>query len=273
MIMRRLGGLIAFVVTIMLVTAQAAAGLTIFGHRGADILGKIPENTKMAFEYAQHADVWETDVRWTRDPTPGDPVMVLSHDSTTDRVFNCSYPISSTYWPTLRDKCRTRIASQPMMTLRQLVDLANAKGKGLNVEIKTGDISDWKAGQFYREMIRANGPVIVSAFDGAPLRSLLKVKALDAKDGSHKLRYGYTTSTLPTLAKVKSVGWNLMVKHTAISKAQVKYFRDNGVSVNLWIGYTEADYEAMTAKAPSLDDSRFGLIVNDPEAYWRWLNG
>jgi glycerophosphoryl diester phosphodiesterase len=257
----------------IMAAATPALGITILGHRGTSKLD-IPENSKIAFEYARHADMLETDVRWTRDPYPGDPVMVLSHDSTLDRVFNCkgdteeSYVyVSQKYWPWIRDNCRTRIASQPMMTLPALVAFAKQTGQHLDLEIKQGDISDWKARQFYNAVKDLNGRVLVTAFDGPAMRSLKKVKALDAADGSHRLRYGLTVNYLPTIAQVKAVGWNLMINKYKINADQVAAFRAAGIHVYLWTGYTEADYALMTDMNPN------GVIVDDPEAYYTWLNG
>jgi glycerophosphoryl diester phosphodiesterase len=274
--LRRVIGLLAATLTLLSVTAQSASSITILGHRGSTRLD-IPENTKMAFEYAKHADMLETDVRWTYDPVGGDPVMVLSHDSTMTRVFNCSYVISSTLWSTLRDKCRTRIASQRMMTLNELVAFANQTGQDLNLEIKQGNISDWKARQFYDAVKDLNGHVMVTAFAEAngvfdpystTLNSLKKVKALDAADTGHKLRYGLEASAyLPTISQVNVAGWNLCINKSKITAPQVANFQAAGIHVYLWIGYTHDDYAAMVAKNPN------GVIVDDPEDFYQWLNG
>ncbi|QID88235.1 putative glycerophosphodiester phosphodiesterase YPL206C [Saccharomyces pastorianus] len=104
----------------------------IVGHRA--FKGKYPENTLLAFEkaYAAGADVIETDLQMT-----SDGVVVVNHDSDTDRMWDKNLVISESTWEEVRRLRCKEDGSLAMMTLMEILEWAvSHPGAKLMLDIK-----------------------------------------------------------------------------------------------------------------------------------------
>lgn len=254
--------LVAALLSLAAPTAMAAP--IVIGHRGANTT-IIPENTLKAMKYATpHVQALEADIQWTKDSSDADTVgtIVVFHDSTLDRVTNCTGFVSATLWAVIRDRCRTTIANRPIPKLVELVAYARTVNKPIHFDLKTS-MTTAQARQFWKHAKTAPaGSMLIgtkSRVDG-----MQKVKRLDAADTSHKLRYGYVTTGEPSVAYVKTVGPYLIIEKD-ITKAKVAHYKAYGLKVFLWTGKNETDYASMVGKNPT------GVIVDDAKRYKEWL--
>lgn len=241
-----------------------AGTLIVVAHRGASG-PSMPGNTAMAFRYAApYADRLEADVRWTRNPTgPVGARMVLMHNATLDQTTNCTGYVKDRTWAYIRDRCRTKIASQPLMTLAALLRFADARNKGVNLHLKTPAITDRQAAQFYNTA--KNTPRVELHADIRAMASLRKVKALDRADPRHRLQYGYSawTRTPPSVATVRSVGNSLHIDKS-VSASRIAAYERAGIQVFLGTGFNPRDYALMVAKAPT------AVSVSDAKRFQAW---
>lgn len=251
-------------VLLSLAAPTAMAAPLIIGHRGANTT-TIPENTLKAMQYATpHAQALEADIQWTKDSDDADSVgtIIIFHDSTLNRVTNCSGNVSDRLWGYIRDNCRTDIAGQTVAKLTDLLRYANNENIPIHFDLKTS-MTTAQARQFWKHAKTAPaGSMLIgtkSRVDG-----IQKVKRLDAADTAHKLRYGYVTTGEPSVAYVKTVGPYLIIEDD-ISKAKVAHYKAYGLKVYLWVGKTEADYASMVGKNPN------GVSVDDAKRYQDWL--
>lgn len=102
-------------------------------HRGGAVT-RFGEGTMKSYQdaVANNAQILEGDIRWTKDsPNDSDTVgsIIISHDSTLDRVTNCSGSISSWLWTSIRDRCRTDVGKQPLIRINDLVAYATPAGR------------------------------------------------------------------------------------------------------------------------------------------------
>lgn len=247
-----------------LAAPTAMAAPIVIGHRGANT-PTVPENTLKAMQYATpHAQMLEADIQWTKDSSDADTVgtIIVFHDSTLDRVTNCTGNVSTTLWVTMRDNCRTRTGNQPILKADSLVAYANSVDRPILFHMKTV-MNTAQAKQFWNIAKHAPAGSLVAG-SKSRIPGILIVKKLDANNPDYRLRYGYETSGEPSVAYVKSVGPYLVIEKD-ISKARVAYYRSNGLKVYLWTGKTEADYASMLNKNPD------GVIVDDAKRYQEWL--
>ncbi len=129
---------IAPVITATTAYADSLDELTV-AHRGATT-SKLGEGTLPAYQYAvkNRADILDADIRWTKDGPDPDSLgtMVILHDTTLDRITNCTGAVSSWLWSAIRDRCRTEIGGQPLIRLVDLLKYGNSVGKSFGLEIK-----------------------------------------------------------------------------------------------------------------------------------------
>ena len=144
--MRRLG-LVTLVLALALPAPAALAAAEIHAHRGGTLAEGVPvtpENSMTAFRNAVaiEADVVELDTKLTKDGVP-----VIMHDATLDRTTTCSGPVNARTAAEL-GSCFIDIlgttanfvpvpgATEPIPTLAEVLEWANAEGVRLNLEIK-----------------------------------------------------------------------------------------------------------------------------------------
>jgi glycerophosphoryl diester phosphodiesterase len=238
-------------------------------HRGATTKS-VAEGTLASYQYAvkNHADILDGDVRWTKDGSDADHVgtMVISHDSTLDRVTNCSGSVSKWLWTSIRDKCRTSAAtgSQRLIKLSELLTYAKSTGKPVSLQIKLTSLTSGQASQFWRAV--RTSKVILEASSGQ-LPSMNKIKALDKADTAYKISYAFVTlgtdGHWPSASYVKSIGTSVHAR-LEIPASVMHSYQAAHIPVYLFTGQDEDDYRRMTALGP------YGVVVDDVGRFERW---
>jgi glycerophosphoryl diester phosphodiesterase len=236
-------------------------------HRGATTKS-IAEGTLVSYEYAveHEADILDGDVRWTKDSSDADTVgtMLISHDSTLDRVTNCSGYVSNWLWTSIRDKCRTSVGGQRLIKLSELLAYAKSKGKPVALQIKLTSLTNAQASQFWRAV---RGSRVVLEASSGQLPSLNKVKNLDKADPAYKISYAYVANgpSWPSVSFIKSVGTSVHA-FLEIPASNVRTYQAAHIAVYLFTGKTEADYKRMVDKGPD------GVVVDDVGRFVAWRN-
>jgi len=264
-------------------TAGAAAGIAlavaassanaipvdniVVAHRGATTRS-IDEGTLASYQYAvrNHADILDGDVRWTKDGPDSDHVgtMVISHDSTLDRVTNCSGSVSNWLWTSIRDRCRTTKSHDRIIKLSQLLAYAKSTGKPVSLQIKLTSITNGQAAQFWRAVKTSR--VILEASSGQ-LPAMKKIKKLDQADKAHRISYAYVTlgtgGRWPSASYIRSVASSVHAR-LEIPRSVMQKYQAAHIPVYLFTGKNEADYLRMFQLGP------FGVVVNDVARLQRW---
>jgi glycerophosphoryl diester phosphodiesterase len=192
--------------------------------------------------------------------------IIIIHDSTLDRVTNCSGSVSSWLWSSIRDKCRTDVAKQPLIRINDLVAYATPRGKTLAINLKNSTITTAQAKQLWGHLRNSKVHLHASWSNRAALN---KVKALDRADSSRSINYALSTGGdggWPSVARVKSFGTYLYAKKS-ISRSQMNTYKNNGIRVILWTVNDVEDYEDMAKLEP------WGVIVDDVKEFQNWRNG
>jgi glycerophosphoryl diester phosphodiesterase len=268
---RALEALIAILAAFILLAPAAQANILdaiVVAHRaGATI--KFGEGTMASYEYSvkHDADVLDGDIHWTKDsPNDSDNLgsILVIHDSTLDRITNCSGKVSSWLWSSIRDKCRTDIGKQPLIRLKTLIAYGDSVDKQVAIGLKNSTITDAQAKQLWNTIkysdVQLEAPA--SRVSGA----LNKVKKLDAADTHHRIKYALVCTGAdgwPSVSEVKSVG---MYFHAglSISSSRMKTYKDAGIKVFLFTGKTVDDYERMAALNP------YGVVVDNVAKFQDW---
>ena len=273
--LRGLGAVVAAAIA-MLLTAHPANAIPVdnilVAHRGATT-STVAEGTMRSYQYAvaHEADILDGDVRWTKDGSDADHVgtMIISHDSTLNRVTNCSGAVSKKLWTYIRDRCRTSkgTGSQRLMKLSELLAYANSPGvrKPVALEIKLTSLTNGQARQFWNAV--KNSRVVLEASSGQ-LSGLNKIKKLDKADPAHRISYAFVTLGThgwPSVSTIKSVG-NSVHARLEIKKSLVQLYQRHHISVFLFTGQTKSDYRTMVSKGPE------GVVVDDVGKFVRWRN-
>jgi glycerophosphoryl diester phosphodiesterase len=227
------------------------------------------EGTMASYEYSvkQDADVLDGDIHWTKDsPNDSDELgsILVIHDSTLDRITNCSGKVSSWLWTSIRDKCRTDNGKQPLIRLKTLIAYGDSAGKQVAIGLKNSTITNAQAKQLWNTIKYSN--VQLEAPASRLSGALNKVKKLDAADPKHKIKYALTslgTDGWPSVSKVKSVGTYFHAE-LSISTRQMKIYQDAGIKVFLFTGKTVDDYKRMAALNP------YGVVVDDVAKFQAW---
>jgi glycerophosphoryl diester phosphodiesterase len=270
---RALKGLIAVGAALILVAPAAQADILdaiVVAHRaGATTIWG--EGTMASYTYSvEHdADVLDGDIHWTKDsPNDSDKLgsILVIHDSTLDRITNCSGKVSSWLWTSIRDKCRTDVGKQPLIRLKTLIAYGDSEGKQVAIGLKNATITDAQAKQLWNTIKYSN--VQLEAPASRLSGALNKVKKLDAADSKHKIKYALVSTGSdgwPSVSKVKSVGTYLHVEKS-IPASVMRTYQDASIKVFVFTGKNETDYAQMAALNP------YGVVVDDVERFQNWRN-
>ena len=235
-VVRGLKALIAVGAALILVAPTAQANILdaiVVAHR-AGAATKYGEGTLASYKYsvAHDADVLDGDIHWTKDsPNDSDKLgsILVIHDSTLDRITNCSGKVSSWLWTSIRDKCRTDHGKQPLIRLKTLIAYGDSVGTQVAIGLKNSTITDAQAKQLWNTVKYSN--VQLEAPASRLSGALNKVKKLDKADPNHKIKYALTslgTDGWPSVSKVKSVGTYFHAE-LSISARQMKIYQDAGI--------------------------------------------
>ena len=267
---RALKAMIAAGVVLILLAPAAQADVLdqiVIAHR-AGASSTSGEGTLASYKHSvdNHADILDGDIHWTKDsPNDSDTLgsIIISHDSTLDRITNCSGKISSWLWSSIRDKCRTTIGNQPLIRLKDLVAYAKSVNKPLAVQFKQSTITNAQAKQLWNTIkyskVQLEAPL-------SRLDALNKVKKLDKADPKHKINYALTTTGAagwPSVSTVKSVGKYLHAR-LELPASRMRAYKDAGIKVFLFTGKTESDYAKMAKLNP------YGVVVDDVARFQTW---
>lgn len=270
-VVRGLKALIAVGAALILVAPSAQANILdaiVVAHR-AGATTKYGEGTMASYRYsvAHDADVLDGDIHWTKDsPNDSDNLgsILVIHDSTLDRITNCSGKVSSWLWRSIRDKCRTDVGKQPLIRLKTLIAYGDSVGKQVAIGLKNSTITDAQARQLWNTIKYSN--VQLEAPSSRLAGALNKVKKLDAADPNHKIKYALVSTGAdgwPSVSKVKSVGTYFHAE-LSISSSQMRTYKSAGIKVFLFTGKTVSDYKRMAALNP------YGVVVDDVAKFQAW---
>jgi glycerophosphoryl diester phosphodiesterase len=277
---RALKALIAVGAALIMVAPAAQADILdaiVVAHR-AGATTKYGEGTLKSYKFSvtNKADVLDGDIHWTKDsPNDSDKLgsILVIHDSTLDRITNCSGKVSSWLWTSIRDKCRTHVGKQPLIRLKTLIAYGDSVGKQVAIGLKNSTITDAQAKQLWNTIKYSN--VQLEAPASRLTGALNKVKKLDAADPSHKIKYalvatgsdGWGTSAdpNPSVSKVKSVGTYFHAEKS-IPASVMRTYKNAGIKVFVFTGKNKTDYARMAALNP------YGVVVNDVAEFQAWRN-
>jgi glycerophosphoryl diester phosphodiesterase len=238
----------------------------VVAHRGG-ATAKYGEGTMASYRYsvANHADILDADIHWTKDSSDPDTVgsILVIHDSTLDRITNCSGKVSSWLWTSIRDRCRTDAGKQRLIRLKDLIAYGNSVGKAFAVELKNSTITNAQARQLWRTVKYSNVQLEATS---ARLAALNKIKKLDAADPYHKIKYALVTtgaSGWPSVSTVKSVGTYVHAR-LEIPSSVMSSYKNAGIKVFLFTGRTTSDYERMAKLNP------YGVVVDNVAKFQAW---
>ena len=261
-------------ITLLAPTAEAETLLEqiAVAHRGGAVT-RFGEGTMLSYQDAvtNGAEILEGDIHWTKDsPSDSDSVgsIVIIHDSTLDRVTNCSGSVSSWYWGSIRDKCYVNVGvkSRPkLIRINDLVAYAKPLGKTFAINLKNSTITDAQAKQLWGHLKNSKVHLHASWTNRAALN---KVKALDIADSSGSINYALSTAGdggWPSVARVLSFGTYLYADKS-IPPSQMATYKNAKPKINviLWTGNDEEEYREMTALQP------YGVIVDDVKHFEAW---
>ena len=272
-VVRALKAMIAVGAALILLAPAAEADPLddiVVAHRGGAVT-RFGEGTLRSYQdaVANGAQILEGDIHWTKDsPNDSDSVgsILIIHDSTLNRLTNCSGKVSSWLWTSIRDKCRTDVAKQKLIRINDLVAYANSKGKTLAINLKNSTITNAQAKQLWGHLKNSKVHLHAAWSNRAALN---KVKALDRADSSRSINYALSTGGdggWPSVSRVKSFGTYLYAKKS-IPASQMKTYKNNGIRVILWTGNDVEDYKDMAALEP------YGVIVDDVQEFQAWRKG
>jgi glycerophosphoryl diester phosphodiesterase len=264
-------------ITLLAPTAEAETLLEqiAVAHRGGAVT-RFGEGTMLSYQDAvkNGAQILEGDIHWTKDsPNDSDSVgsIIISHDSTLDRVTNCSGRISSWLWTSIRDKCYVNVGVKGinppprLIRINDLVAYANSRSprKTLAINLKNSTITTAQAKQLWRHLKNSKVHLHASWSNRA---ALYKVRDQDRADSSRSINYALSTGGdggWPSVSTVKSFGTYLYAKKS-IPASQMRIYKNARIRVILWTGNDKEDYEEMTALQP------YGVIVDDVKHFQAW---
>lgn len=204
----------------------------IIGHRGAR--GLAPENTLSGLKaaFAQGVLYVEIDAKLTQDG-----VVILMHDETLDRTTDGSGPVAETRYDLIHSlnaaAAFPNLPAEPPPTLVEVLELVQAVGGGINIEIKPCPGRERETAAAVIEVVRATWrqPVL-------PLLSSFQRASLEAcRDLAPDLPRGYLSEIEGEdwVAEAKSLdcttlnlGWKML------TPAQVPCLIAHGLPLLLW---------------------------------------
>jgi glycerophosphoryl diester phosphodiesterase len=280
---RALQASIAVGAALILVAPSAQADIRsaiVVAHR-AGATSSLGEGTKEAYEdsVAHGADVLDGDIHWTKDSSDADTVgsILVIHDSTLDRITDCTGKVSSRLWTYIRDNCETDVGGNKLIRLKTLIAYGEKVEKQVAIGLKNSKITNAQAKQLWNTIkysdVQLEAPL-------SRLDALNKVKKLDAADPSHKIKYALVSSGSggwgtgakpnPSVATVKSVG-NCSANSPCYFHAELSIpasvmstYKNADIEVFVFTGKTRSDYEKMVALDP------YGVVVNDVNDFQEW---
>ncbi len=268
-VVRALKAMITIGIAMVVVAPAAHANILdaiVVAHRGATT-STTAEGTMPAYQYAvkNHADYLDGDIRWAKDGADADTVgaMVISHDSTLNRVTNCSGYVSDWLWSSIYDKCRTDVGKQRLIRVVDLLKYGSSAGKRFALEIKPSTITDAQARQLWYAI---NGYKVQLEAGYAALPALNKIKKLDAADPNHSISYARVTSGgggWPSVSELKQTGTSVHA-NMSIPATVMSTYKNGGLKVFLFTAKNESDYEKMAKLNP------YGVVVDDVGRFQRW---
>ena len=256
-------------------TAQANnLGGIVVAHR-AGATSSLGEGTMEAYEdsVANHANILDGDIHWTKDGSDKDTVgsIVVIHDSTLDRITNCTGKVSSRLWTYIRNNCKTDAGNNKLIRLKDLVAYGDSEKKQVAIGLKNSKITNAQAKQLWKTIRSSNVQLEAPA---SRLAALNKVKKLDKADRKHNNTiyamtaigsggWGTGAKPNPSVAKVKSVG-KYFHAELSIPPSVMRTYKKAGIKVFLFTGKTESDYRKMAKLNP------YGVVVNDVADFQDW---
>jgi glycerophosphoryl diester phosphodiesterase len=244
----------------------------VVAHRGG-AMTRFGEGTMLSYQDAvrNNANILEGDIHWTKDSNDSDTVgsIVIIHDSTLDRITNCSGSVSSWLWTSIRDKCYVNVGVKGvnppprLIRINDLVAYATPLGKTLAINLKNSTITTAQAKQLWGHLKNSKVHLHASWSNRA---ALYKVRDQDRADSSRSIKYALSTDGAggwPSVDRVKSFGTYLYASKS-ISEGQMNVYKDKGIRVILWTGHDHEDYLQMTALEP------YGVIVDDVLDFQDW---
>lgn len=268
-VVRALNAMITIGIAMVVMAPAAHATILdaiVVAHRGATT-STTAEGTMPAYQYAvkNHADYLDGDIRWAKDGADADTVgaMVVSHDSTLNRVTNCSGYVSDWLWSSIYDKCRTDVGKQRLIRVVDLLKYGSSAGKKFALELKPSTITDAQARQLWYAV---NGYKVQLEAGYSALPALNKIKKLDADDPNHSISYARVTSGgggWPSVSELKQTGTSVHAS-MSIPATVMSTYKKGGLNVFLFTAKNESDYEKMAKLNP------YGVVVDDVGRFQRW---
>ena len=245
----------------------------VVAHR-AGATTKYGESTLKSYKFsvANHANILDGDIHWTKDGSDKDTVgsIVVIHDSTLDRITNCTGKVSSRLWTYIRNNCKTDAGNNKLIRLKDLVAYGDSEKKQVAIGLKNSKITNAQAKQLWKTIRSSNVQLEAPA---SRLAALNKVKKLDKADRKHKIHYAMTAigsggwgtgaKPNPSVSKVKSVG-KYFHAELSIPPSVMRTYKKAGIKVFLFTGKTESDYRKMAKLNP------YGVVVNDVADFQDW---
>ena len=225
------GAMIAYAAGQWLLRERRPGSVERAAHRGG--AASAPENTLAAFRAAARAGVrsWELDVQRTRDGA-----LVVFHDETLDRTSTGHGPLRSASYADLRKLDAgswfgPAWAGEPIPTLAEVVDLAQAERARLLIELKSPALYPGIERRVVDLLARTGfGPhTLILSFDAA---ALARVHALDPTLVTDLNYVGHLFTPLPRVPGLRAIGpeWRLL----AANPARVRLAHAAGRRVYAW---------------------------------------
>ena len=199
------------------------------GHRGAS--GRSPENTLLAFRYAFElgADAIECDVQLSAD---GEPVII--HDDAVDRTTNGQGRVDQLSFEGLRRLDAG--AGEQIPTLQETLDLCQAAGKQINLELKGETLEQThRIGQVVGEVLESGDyqdMVLISSFW---LPAVTRFKGEHPQFRTGTLHSGTRWRFTNMLTFARAAGADAIHPHVRLtSRALVDAAHAAGLQVNVW---------------------------------------
>jgi glycerophosphoryl diester phosphodiesterase len=274
---RALKALIVAGAALILVAPGAQADIlkaVVVAHR-AGATSTLGEGTKEAYIESVNngADVLDGDIHWTKDGSDADTVgsILVIHDSTLDRITDCTGKVSSRLWTYIRDNCETTPGGHKLIRLKTLIDYGDEVGKQVAIGLKDSTITNAQAKQLWNTLKSSNDVQLEAPY--SRLAALNKVKALDKADTSHKISYALTATGAggwgtaahpnPSVATVKSVGTYFHAE-LSIPAGVMNTYKNAKIKVFLFTGQNTTDYARMAKLDP------YGVVVDDVAEFQAW---
>jgi glycerophosphoryl diester phosphodiesterase len=242
------------------------------GHRGANAVPGVPENTMAAFKYAKKsgADVIEFDVYWTK-ATKGHPsYMVVIHDPTLERTTNGTGYVTSKTWAQLKKLNAGK--GQHIPLFRDVIKYAKANGLRMNAEVK-GNVTAAKPSQITSTITNAQAKryIGVLADFNMTSRNVMSsasksvIRTIQKNDSKKQIETALISYVDDSAEVAKSYGDAYMPTWKKVTPTQVRKLKSEGVSTYIWPIRTKSDFEKAYATRAAV------LVADNPANVVEWL--